>query len=251
MRSRVLKDGRSVAVHTNNGLVKRCRCARRSWARCEHSWHFSFKWQHVNHRFPLDRAVGRHVATKDEARREADVLRAAIRAGTFPPKSSPVTTPGDLTFDAFGAKWLDYCERHAVSQRQRGNEASILGKLGDLTVQGQRPGDVSIGALTEADVEDAFTAFTGLAASSWNKRRQVLLHLQRFGLRKGFLARPWLSPDSDLKRRKGARRERRLVPDDVDPTTGQVVTPGEERRLMRAANDWLWNLIVAALKRFS
>ena len=248
MRTRQLQDGRRVSVHTNGGVTKRCRCSRRSWAGCPHSWHLNFKWQGVNHRFPLDRVVGRHVATKDEARHEADVLRAAIRAGTFPPKASPVTTPGDFTFDVFGAKWLDYRERAGVSQTQRTNETSILGKLVNLTVQGQRLGDVLIGALTEVDFEEAFTAFTDLAASTWNKRRQALLHLQRFGLRKGFLAHPWLSADTDLKRKKGARRERRLISDVLDEKTGQVVIPGEERRLLEHATPWLRNLIIAALE---
>ena len=77
-----------------------------------------------------------------------------------------------------------------------------------------------------------------LAASTHNKLRQALLHLQRWGLKKSYLARPWSDFAKDnpiLRRKKGARRERRL-------------NPGEEAALLAHATDWLHNLIVAALE---
>ena len=37
------------------------------------------------------------------------------------------------------------------------------------------------------------------------------------GVKKGFLAKPWVGPHTDLKREKGARRNRRLAPDVIGP----------------------------------
>jgi integrase len=50
-----------------------------------------------------------------------------------------------------------------------------------------------------------------------------------------------------LKREKHARRDRRLIPDELDKD-GKVKVPGEERRLLAAANPWLQRLIIAVLE---
>jgi hypothetical protein len=68
--------------HANNGLRKICGCPRRRWAKCEHSWHFSFTWQGTDHRFSLDRQLGRHIESKKGERgaeAEAERIRIAIR----------------------------------------------------------------------------------------------------------------------------------------------------------------------------
>ena len=72
-----------MARNRNSGLRKRCACQRRNWAKCCHSWHFAFKHGPVHHRFSLDRAVGRRIEDKQSALKEADLVRAAIREGTF------------------------------------------------------------------------------------------------------------------------------------------------------------------------
>src|SRR5262245_9091454 len=106
IRKRRLNTGKTVALHDNAGVRKRCDCARRAWATCSHPWHFAFQWKGVHFRFPL----GRHfewkgqqlrfpsegdVKTRDEARSETEKLRAAIREGRFPPapKVTAPTTP--------------------------------------------------------------------------------------------------------------------------------------------------------------
>ena len=48
MNTRILRDGRSIVVHDNGGLRKRCRCPRRQWIKCPHSWSFNSPW--VSHR---------------------------------------------------------------------------------------------------------------------------------------------------------------------------------------------------------
>ena len=72
--------------------------------------------------------------------------------------------------------------------------------------------------------------------------------MQRWGVRKGYIARPWFADDNTIiTRRKTARRTRRLVPDVVDDK-GKVLQPGEERRLLATASPWLHRLVVAALE---
>src|SRR5262245_56931689 len=74
-----------VERHQNHGLRKICECPRRAWAKCAHSWHFSFKPRGgtFQHRFSVDREAGKHIESKTEAEALADTWRAAIRAGTF------------------------------------------------------------------------------------------------------------------------------------------------------------------------
>src|SRR5262249_40447269 len=68
--------------------------------KCQHPWHFSFKWNGVHHRYSLDRVLGKRIETKDDALAAADDLRSKIRAGTFahpsdiaPPTPPPAPTP--------------------------------------------------------------------------------------------------------------------------------------------------------------
>jgi integrase len=72
-----------VARNRNDGLRKVCACPRRNWSKCEHPWHFNFKWDGVAHRFSLDRHLGRRLTGKSEAKREADCLRTEIRGGRY------------------------------------------------------------------------------------------------------------------------------------------------------------------------
>ena len=74
-----------------------------------------------------------------------------------------------------------------------------------------------------------------LAASTRNKYLQLIKAMSAWGVRKGYLASPWILPGSDLKREKIAKRDRRLVPD-------------EEHRLLEQAGPRLYRLIVAALE---
>ena len=130
MRTRTLSTGRTIVVHDNGGLVKRCRCARRKWSTCPHSWTFSFKWRDTHYRFPLDRYSDHHVSSRDDAKQEADRLRTSIRGGTFPPQSDTEHSPAALTFDAFGDLWLERA-RGSTSETQRRNDRILLRRLGE------------------------------------------------------------------------------------------------------------------------
>ena len=69
--------------HENHGLRKICGCPRRRWAKCEHSWHFSYKHGERHYRFSLDKHAGKHLDRKADAEELAADLRKQIRAGKF------------------------------------------------------------------------------------------------------------------------------------------------------------------------
>jgi integrase len=245
-----------ITRHQNRGLRKVCDCARRSWAKCPHSWNFNFKVKGgVSYRFAVDAEVGKHVEAKKDAEAYADAWRSAIRAGTFRRRTEPVTaativTTAALTFEQFAEKWRE--SRVDVSDSQRAQDCAVCNRVSAVTTSGERFGGRAIGTITEDDLERVFGELNDLAGSSWNKYRQTILHLQRWGQRKGYLTRPFVSDEAiekggALGRKRGARRDRRLVPDVVDDK-GKVTEPGEERRLLSHASPWFHNLIIAALE---
>src|ERR1700730_8150546 len=70
--------------HRNENLRKRCECPWQLWPKCPHSWGLNFKPRGGRlYRFSLDAELGRHLATKDEARIEVARIKAEILAGTF------------------------------------------------------------------------------------------------------------------------------------------------------------------------
>jgi integrase len=245
---RTLHNGHIVTLHDNDGLRKRCRCARRAWATCGHPWAFSFTWKAGHHRFPIDKYAERPIVTKDEARDEADRLRRLIRAGGFPPPATPAaTTPEALTFATFAERWRTTA-RAALSDTLTASDKAISRRLSDLVIDGQRLATWPIGLITEDVMEAAFAQLRGLAGSTWDKYRGLILKSQRWGLKKGYLSRAWLSDDNEqITHRKPGKRTRRLVPDVLDDK-GKLKQPGEERRLLDTAGPWLQRLIIAALE---
>jgi integrase len=99
--------------HQNRGLRKICDCPRRTWAKCPHSWHFSFKPKRGSrYRFSVDSEVGKHIASKGDAETLADNWRTEIRAGTFRRSADDqVLTskdlPSVLTLEKFGETYFE------------------------------------------------------------------------------------------------------------------------------------------------
>ena len=115
-------------------------------------------------------------------------------------------------------------------------------------VDGERLSTRPIGRITEDDLEVVFAQLSTLAGSTWNKYRDAVRLMQRWGLKKGYLLRPWLHEDNEtITHREVARRERRLEPDVLDDDD-KLKNPGEERRLLEKASPWLYRLVVAALE---
>ena len=77
---------------------------------------------------------------------------------------------------------------------------------------GTRFGGKPIATVTEDDVEVFMNhlRLLGRAASTRNQYLQLFKVMSAWGVRKGYLVRPWIGPQSDLKREKIARRRRRL-----------------------------------------
>ena len=221
----------------NDGLGKRCGC--REWSKCGHPWHFAYQWKGRRYRVSLDRLLGRPLRGKTDAQAEADRLRSAIRCGDYPPaESSTATRPEALTLAAYAAIFF---ERHS---RARGkvswrNDRVMLGKIAafELPRIGRALGALSITSVTEDDCDVFLTALRekGLAASTRNKYLQTLKAMSAWGVRKGYLATPWILRGSDLKRETHAKRDRRLAPD-------------EESTILAHAAPRLYRLIVAALE---
>ena len=93
--------------HHNQGLRKLCGCPRRSWAKCKHPWHFSFKHHGVHHRFSLDRQLGRHVSSRTEAEDVAERLRVAIKDGTLAERAAaPPSHPAPETLESYARAFL-------------------------------------------------------------------------------------------------------------------------------------------------
>jgi hypothetical protein len=262
-KTRTLSTGRVVTLHGNDGVRKRCDCPRRAWATCAHPWHFAFKWQGIHYRFPLGRAFtwkGKSyrfpsegdVTSRVQAKTEADKLRAAIRErGGLPGPVTSAATAADLTFEQFATKWRENARAHDpnVGESERLNDRATCTQLAKRVIDGERFGDRSIGRITEDDWEAVFRQLSTLAASTWNKYRDVVRMLQAWGVEKGYLARPWVRENNSLIAHRsdaGDKRNRRLVADVLDDK-GKVKTPGEERRLLARAGAWLKNLIIAAL----
>jgi integrase len=163
------------------------------------------------------------------------------------------TTAAEITFAQFTTLWRERA-RADKSPKQRATDKGNCRRLAALALDGEQVGDVPIGRLTESDFEVMFSQLrTELANATLNKYRHTVLTLQKWGLKKGYLTRRWLSEDvvtekgGTLAPKKGARRDRRLIPDELDEH-GQITAPGEERRLLAHASPWLQRLIIAAIE---
>jgi hypothetical protein len=68
--------------HGNHGLRKVCGCPRRRWLKCLHPWHVNFKLKGGEHlRKSVDRLAGKHIASKDDAKKILEKLRTDLREG--------------------------------------------------------------------------------------------------------------------------------------------------------------------------
>ncbi len=227
--------------HDNHGLRKVCPCPRRRWAKCAHSWHLNFKIRGGRaYRLSLDREVGHHLATKAEAETEADRIRNEIRQSTFRAvavsPSAPITAEA-ITFKKFGERFVDRVTKkrsvEALEAEQSGLRVIGAFTLPDGLTFDQKP----IGAIIEDDIEvfSRHLQTLGRAASTRNHYLQLFHRMSHWAVKKGYLPRPWLSGDTDLKIERPAKRKRRL-------------TTAEETALLGTASASLQRLILAALE---
>ena len=232
--------------HRNEGLRKLCGCPRRNWPKCSHSWHFNFKWDGTPYRLSLDRYAGHRITSKTEAQSRADAIRSAIRAGTFRHKGRTThLEQGALCFDDLTTTYLQRMRPTRRDARHRVNLRSMFRQLAAFKSAGQRLGSKPIKAITEDDFDLVLRSLRErrLAASTCNHYIQCVRTLSNWGVSKCYLTRPWIRPaeelrrdrESELRRQKGAQRNRRL-------------RNGEEEALLGVSNPRLYRLIVAALE---
>jgi integrase len=252
---------------TNDGLRKRCRCGRRTWAKCPHPWYVNSFWQGQPYRFSLDKLLRRHVDSKTDAITEADALRDAIKAGTFNeatwyqhrrPTTATIDSARSLTLRQYGPVFLVGCpkrkgkyegqSRLAAPGAPITDDQARLNQLYDAPGVHGPLGDMDINLITEADLELALQV-RGTSASTRNKYLQLCRLLSAWGVKKKLITRSWFEPDTDIRRRSERKdvRKRRLHLAVIDQD-GTIIQASEEDRLIRHADERLQRLIIAALE---
>jgi integrase len=242
----------------NGGLHKRCACPRRNWAKCRHSWHFAFKHGPVHHRFSLDRAVGRRIEDKQSALKEADLVRAAIREGTF---RMPIPVDPTLLADTrptLGIVADEYLKKHVAVIPETGEPRRKAGQsLMTLYVAALRRARVPDGhggtiALEDKRMDDLTVLDVEAIREHWPLKKAAarggrvggdralkrLRHFCNWAVEKGYAERTPFKKGNGVvvvHFAKEQPRRRRLEGD-------------EEQRLLQHASPLLHDLIVAALE---
>ena len=121
----------------------------------------------------------------------------------------------------------------------------MVRQMAAFSIAGQPLGEKPIGTITEDDFELFMKHLRaqGRAASTRNHYLQFIKTLSAWGMKYGYLVRPWIRPlaelkqevDTELRREKVAQRNRRL-------------RPGEEDALLAVVKPRLYRVIVAALE---
>ena len=249
--------------HRNDGLRKICSHHHSRWPKCKDAWHFNFKYGGRAYRFSLDRHLGRHVGTRTEAEREADLIRVAIRAGRFQLGGADVassvnvfTVSGLIT--SYQREYLDVYRRSAAVEARRLKlvMAAVIVRSG----RSVRFGEIVVNDLTVRDIDALILAkLTGrrkhchcndknACGHPWrepsaggrpglNRDLARLKACFNWGLKRGLLSRTPFSVGgvTAVSMLREAPRYRRLE-------------PGEEPRLLQEATPHLRALIVAALE---
>ena len=227
----------------NDGVRKRCGCARKNWPRCPHPWHFNYKHSDVHYRFSLDREVGRRIERKTEAEAEAERIRTEIRNGTFRQVSAgsaetPEPTAAAMTFAAFAEVW----ERRRGTELVRPRDNSYrLKKIIAFPLPGQSLtfGEKALGAITTDDIE-AFRDWRkaqGLSPVTVNHDLKLLRKMLNWGIRKGYLEKnPFkIGTEAAISLAKETPRDWRFAAEE------------DEQRLLAAANPHLRAVVTALL----
>jgi integrase len=232
-----------VERHDNDHLRKVCDCSRRKWPKCDHPWHFNFKWQKKDYRFSLDRELGQRIRSKTEAEAARDELCSQIRRGEFRKRgeTAQIPTVEALTlrqlFDYYDERWVKK-ERPASGARWRTQVRTIskfnltqptgvVLPLGDWPVK-----DIS------TDTIEQFQERRRLAGVfAMNRDVGVIRAVFNWAARKGMLvATPFRRGGvSTIAKAPEPRRDRRLQ-------------PGEADRLLSACGPRLRALVESALE---
>ena len=225
--------------HRNNGLRKRCGCPRQKWPKCQHGWHFNFRWKGVNHRLSLDRECGRHIETNPEATTEAERIRIAIREGRYGDSARP-PAPDEPTFAQFANVWE---ERRGKELANASDNKHRLKKVVGFPLPSARPpltfGQKTLSSITTDDVEAYWDhrKAQGLSPVTVNHDLRLLRKMFNWGIRKGYLEQtPFkIGTEPAISLEREIPRHRRFEGDN------------DEQKLLAAANPQLRAVIIAML----
>ena len=222
-------------------LEKRCQHPKTKWGRCACPWWFACAALKRRYRFSLDRYLGRHVVSWDEARAEANLIWLDIRAGRFRgPQAHPLAAGhGPLSVRAFADLW-----------RARKGDLMVSGKIHRYRLgticrfvrPGTTPpitiGETALEALTLPDFEAFAEARThaGKSSVAVNHDLKLLRSMCSWGVTKGLLERtPFrVGNVAALKLAKEIPRSRRFE------------TAEDEERLLAAADPYMHAFTVRA-----
>jgi integrase len=106
--------------HRNDHLRKVCTCARRSWATCDHPWHFNFAHAGRTYRFSLAREFpDRIFDTKLKAEAARDELCAAIRNRTFVKRGAVAPDDGAVSARLTLRQLFDRADEGIVTKKRQ------------------------------------------------------------------------------------------------------------------------------------
>ena len=224
----------------NGGIRKRCGCPPNTWSKCQHPWHFNFKWKGMHFRLSLDREAGRHLDSKSRALAEADRIRTDIRNGSFRSQTPTVMPAPAMTFAAFANVWRD--RRGSQLVRPRDNDYRLekittfpLGEGDSLTTFGDKP----LNRITTDDIERFRESRNreGLSPVTVNHDLKLLRKMLNWGVRMGYLERtPFkIGTETAISLEREIPRSVRFESDD------------DEQRLLDAADRHLRGVIIALL----
>ena len=247
----------------NDGLRKVCGCARRTWAKCAHLWHFNFKWDNEYFRFSLERQItrivkdadgkwqrdratlGERITSKSAAIDERDRLRTAIREGKLQQQPQPVERPLQETLTL--AQLMDAYRKQYIAVHRPDtakNSDYVIGAM--LRTPLVRPdgdtrafGDWLVVDITTDVVEQYRQARLPRGAVGSNRHLELLRSLFKWATSK----KRKLATDNPF--RDGTDPAIKLLP---ETKRHRRLRPGEADRLLAACSSHLWAIVQAAIE---
>lgn len=223
-------------------IEKRCDHPQRNWGRCACPWWFVCAARKTRYRFSLDKYLGRHLESWEEARDAANQIWLEIRAGHFrgPQVQPPALGLRPMLFRAFADSWQTRKGDQLVSGKIHKYR---LGTICRFVRPDTNPpvtiGDTALDALTLLDFEafaDARRA-AGRSSVAVNHDLKLLRSMFTWAVTKGLLERtPFrVGNVAVLKLAKEIPRSRRFE-------TGE-----DEERLLSAADPYMRGFTVAMI----
>ena len=232
----------SPRAYRRDHVEKRCEHPERNWGRCTCPWWFVCAAPKTRYRFSLDKYLGRHLESWDDAREAANQIWLEIRAGRFrgPQAQASALGRGPMSFRAFADLW----------QARRGDQLVSgkihryrLGTICKFVLPGTHPprtiGETALDALTLLDFEAFAEARrdAGKSAVAVNHDLKLLRSMCTWAVTKGLLERtPFrVGNVAVLKLAKEIPRSRRFE------------TSEDEERLLAAADPYMRGFIVGMI----